>query len=225
MTDTLPKLAHSYSSLKMYENCPKRYYHQRITKEVTDQGGEATIYGERLHKMIEERLRDETPLPDEAKDYAPMVEAVLRGLKPDDAMLIEQEMTLNRKLKPTGWWDEDAWMRSKLDVLILRGDTAVVLDWKTGKRRPDFNQLELFALQVFTHHKQIKEVSSCFVWLKDQAMDRHMYNRNNIGDLWSNLLNKVSRIERSLHSDDWPAKPSGLCRFCPAQHLCEYGRL
>jgi hypothetical protein len=223
LTDTLPKpLAHSYSSLKMYENCPKRYYHQRITKEVTDQGGEATIYGERLHKMIEERLRDETPLPDEAKNYAPMVEAVLRGMKPDDAMLIEQEMTLNRNLKPTGWWDEDAWMRSKLDVLILRGDTAVVLDWKTGKRRPDFNQLELFALQVFTHHKKIKEVSSCFVWLKDQAMDRHTYRRDNIGDLWSNLLNKVSRIERSLHSDDWPAKPSGLCRFCPARHLCEF---
>ncbi len=25
----MTKLAHSYTALKMYENCPKRYYHQQ----------------------------------------------------------------------------------------------------------------------------------------------------------------------------------------------------
>jgi len=218
----MTNLTHSYSSLKMYDNCPKRYYHQRIAKHVTDQGGEATLYGERLHKMLEERLRDDVELPAEAAAHAPLVDAVLRSAASGGTLLIEQEMTLNRKLKPTGWWAEDAWMRSKLDVLVLKGKRAIVLDWKTGKRRPDFDQLELFALQVFAHHKDIDEVSSGFVWLKDQAIDRNTYNRSNIGELWSQLLNKVSRVERSLHSDDWPAKPSGLCRFCPARHLCDF---
>ena len=222
MTDTeLKPLTHSYSSIKMYDNCPKRYYHQRIAKQVTDPGGEATLYGERLHKMIEERLRDNTDLPAEAAVYAPMIDAVVRSVS-DGTLMVEQEMTLNRGLKPTGWWDDDAWMRSKLDVLVLRGNKAIVMDWKTGKRRPDFAQLELFALQVFAHHKNIHEVSSCFVWLKDRAMDREIYNRNNIGEMWSALLNKVGRIERSLASEDWPAKPSGLCKFCPAKHLCDF---
>lgn len=221
MQVTQPTLAHSYSSMKMYQNCPKRYYHQRIAKEVTDEGGEATIYGERLHKFLEERLRDDVELPAEAEAYAPLVHAVLRSVG-DGALMVEQEMTLNRKLKPTGWWDADAWMRSKLDVLVLKGKKAIVLDWKTGKRRPDFDQLELFALQVFAHHGDVQEVSSGFIWLKDQAIDRNTYNRNNIGELWSNLLNKVSRIERSLRENDWPARPSGLCRFCPAKHLCEF---
>ncbi len=214
-------LTHSYSSIKMYDNCPKRYYHQRIAKHVTEQAGEATVYGERLHKMLEDRLRDDVDLPPEAAAHAPLVDAVLRSAT-KGTLMVEQEMTLNRQLKPTGWWAEDAWMRSKLDVLVLKGRKAVVLDWKTGKRRPDFNQLELFALQVFAHHKDIDEVSSGFIWLKDQAIDRNTYSRNNIGELWSNLLNKVSRIERSLDNDDWPAKPSGLCRFCPARHLCDF---
>lgn len=216
-------LAHSYSSMKMYENCPKRFYHQRITRQVTDPGGEATLYGERLHKMLEERLRDAVDLPQEAAPYAPLVEAVLRSVG-GGTLMVEQELTLNRKLKPTGWWDADAWMRSKLDVLVIKDSKAIVLDWKTGKRRPDFAQLELFALQVFAHHKSVKEVSSGFVWLKDSAIDRETYKRDNIGELWSNLLNKVSRIERSLQEDDWPAKPSGLCKFCPAKHLCEFSR-
>lgn len=219
MTDIV--LTHSYSSIKMYDNCPKRYYHQRIAKQVTDPGGEATLYGERLHKMLEERLRDDKDLPPEAATYAPLVDAVLRSAS-SGTLMVEQEMTLNRKLKPTGWWADDAWMRSKLDVLVLKGKRAIVLDWKTGKRRPDFDQLELFALQVFAHHKGVDEVSSGFIWLKDQAIDRNTYSRDNAGELWSNLLNKVSRIERSLHSEDWPAKPSGLCKFCPARHLCDF---
>ena len=33
---------------------------------------------------------------------------------------------------------------------------------------------------------------------------------------------KFSRIERSLRENDWPVRPSGLCRFCPAKHLCEF---
>ena len=47
------KLSHSYSSIKMYENCPKRYEYQRVTKEVVDTGSEATKFGERVHADLE----------------------------------------------------------------------------------------------------------------------------------------------------------------------------
>ena len=43
------KLAHSYSSIKLFENCPLRYYRQRIKKDVVDEGGEASKHGERIH--------------------------------------------------------------------------------------------------------------------------------------------------------------------------------
>ena len=214
-------LSHSYSSIKMYDNCPLRYYYQRVKKCVTDPGGEATLHGERIHKFLEERLKENKALPQEAVHYEELVDSVVRSIGGGD-LRVEQEYTLTSNLTPTGWWDEDAWLRSKLDVLVLHNRKAVVLDWKTGKRRPDFDQLELFALQVFAHHKDVDEVSSGFVWLKAQAIDRNTYSRDNAGEVWSNLLNKVSRIERSLHSEDWPAKPSGLCKFCPARHLCDF---
>ena len=59
------KLTHSYSSIKMYENCPKRYYHQRVMKEVQDTGSDATKYGERVHASLEHRLVDSKPLSDD----------------------------------------------------------------------------------------------------------------------------------------------------------------
>ena len=220
----MTKLAHSYSALKMYENCPLRYYHQRIIKSVKEQSGTATIYGERIHSALEHRLRDGTKLPDEAKH----LEAAVRPLEKTSGrweMLVEQEMTLNIKHKPTGWWDDDAWLRAKIDVLMLRDRRARVLDWKTGKRRPDFKQLELFALMVFEHYPDIDLVDAAFVWIKDMSSDSDRYERKSLPQMWENTINRIRRVEQSLENEVWPARPSGLCAYCPARHLCDYAQV
>lgn len=217
----MTKLSHSFSSIKLYENCPLRYYHQRVIKSVVDKGGEASQYGERIHKFLELRLAEDQDLPQEAAHYEKLVQSV-ETIAAKGELHIECEMTLNQDLKPTGWWDQDAWLRSKLDVLIECGNTAYVLDWKTGRRRPDFSQLELFALQVFAHCPEVDEVSSTFIWLKDMAMDKETYTRKQSAAMWQGMLARIRRIEQSLEKENWPAKPSGLCKFCPCRHLCEY---
>jgi len=50
------RLTHSYSSIKLYEQCPYRYYRQRVAKDIVDEGGEASKYGERIHTFLENRL-------------------------------------------------------------------------------------------------------------------------------------------------------------------------
>ena len=207
----------------MYENCPKRYYHQRIRREVQDTGSDATIYGERIHEALEHRLESKVELPKESEGYEVLCRSIEKTAK-GGALLVEQKLTLNEDLTPTGWWDGDAWVRSILDVLVLHSNTAVVMDWKTGKRRPDFTQLELFALQVFSHFPEINTVKSSFLWLKDMQMDSKIYHRDELGSMWGNLLQRISRIEQSLAHDKWPPKPSGLCNYCPAKNICEYAQ-
>lgn len=214
-------LSHSYSSLKLYENCPYRYYHQRIAKTVVDKGGEASQHGERVHKHLEDRLRDKVDLPQELKHVEPLVNS-FENLSAGGDIFAELEMTLNKDLTPTSWWGEDAWMRSKLDVYIVKNNKSVVADWKTGKRRPDFFQLELFALQVFAHYQEVQSVTSSFVWIKDMAMDKQTFTRNDTPRLWDKVLGKVQRIEQSVTYENWPAKPSGLCMYCPCRNFCEY---
>ena len=125
--------------------------------------------------------------------------------------------------QPTGWWDADAWLRFKLDVLIIRGtDKAIVADWKTGKRRPDFDQLEMFALAVFSFWPEVQKVTSMFVWTKENAIDKETYRREHTDAMWTRLLSRINRVEKSLETEVWPAKPSGLCRFCPCKGFCEF---
>ena len=217
------RLAHSYSALKLYENSPLRYYRQRVLKDVRDKGGEASMYGERIHKLLEERLKGSQDDAQEIASYQPLVENILKNVE-DGELLVEQELALNEELTPTGWWDDDAWMRSKLDVLVLHGERATMLDWKTGKRRPDFNQLELFALQVFAHYPDVTTVTSGFLWLKDFTMDKETYTRSMAPALWASLLERVRRVEKSLATETWPAKPSGLCGWCPCKPTCKFAR-
>jgi len=218
-TSTKP-LAHSYSALKQYEICPRQYEKQRITREVKATFGEASIYGIRIHEHLEARITNQTPLPEEAVQYEGLIEA-FKSLPGE--LLAEHELVLDKDLQPTGWWDKGAWLRSKLDILVLNGPDAVVADWKTGKRRPDSFQMELFALQVFIHYPDIERVRTTLVWLKDMKMDTESYKRENLSTLLEVLMTKVHRIEQSLEKNNWPPKPSGLCPWCPAKDICEFG--
>ena len=122
------RLSHSYSSIKLFENCPLRYYRQRIVKDVSDPGGEASKYGERIHALLESRLKG-SELDSEAEQYEPLCASVER-LASRGSLHIEHELVLTENLTATGWWDADAWLRSKLDVLVIIGGDAVVMDWK-----------------------------------------------------------------------------------------------
>ncbi len=72
------KLSHSYSSIKLYENCPYRYFRQRVLKDVVDEGGEASKHGERVHAYLEHRLKSNNLLPQEIAHYEPLCQSVER---------------------------------------------------------------------------------------------------------------------------------------------------
>ena len=59
----MSNVAWSYSSIKTFDQCPKKYYHLRILKDFKDEDSTATIYGKELHTAAEEFIRDGTPIP------------------------------------------------------------------------------------------------------------------------------------------------------------------
>jgi hypothetical protein len=220
---TAMRLSHSYSSIKLYENCPLRYFRQRIIKDVVDEGGEASKYGERIHAFLEKRLKG-AEIEKEVAAYEPLCQSVER-LAQGGELHIEKELVLTENLTPTSWWAPDAWLRSKLDVLVLRGADAVVMDWKTGKRNADQFQMQMFAAQVLKHFPEVQRVKTSLVWLKTLEMDTEQYNRGNINAVWAEVMKRIQRIHDSLEHDQWPARPSGLCRYCPCRHDCDFARV
>jgi len=96
----------------------------------------------------------------------------------------------------------------------------------TGKRRPDFDQLKLFSLLVWQHHPNIKRCVTSFIWTKDDKMDTETYRREDSNKMWEEVMAKIRRVYKAAESDNWPAKPSGLCNFCDVrrQKGCVYAQ-
>ena len=71
-----PFKAWSYSSLNAFETCPRRYQLTRVTKEVVERQHEASIYGNRVHKHLENYANKKRGLPPELQKYAKYVDKI-----------------------------------------------------------------------------------------------------------------------------------------------------
>lgn len=211
----------SYSALTAFETCPRRYQLTRVTKEVIEKQTEATIWGNKVHKALELFAKGEKPLPDDLKHYERYVRKIQAY---EGKRVVEERMAIDANFRPTTWMAKNVWCRGIIDIGVVGSDTAYLLDWKTGKRKPDSDQLMLFAALAFTHYPWIDNVVTGFIWLKEGKFDKQKFTRNQIPEIWNVFLPRVTRLAHAYDDDKWIAKPSGLCKnWCPVgRSLCEF---
>ena len=211
----------SYSSLKQYTNCPKQYHHLKVLKDYETSDTQATIYGKEVHKALEEYVRDSIPL---AKNYERFKAVVDELIAIPGDKYCEHEMALLPDRTPCAFDDENRWVRGIADLLIVDGDTAFVVDYKTGSNRyPDPKQLRLMALMVFAHFPDVNKVKGGLLFVMHNAFVTEEYNRNQIDESWGHFLPLLARLDNSYASNAWSPNPTGLCRFCPVKS-CEFNK-
>ncbi len=192
-----------------------------MKKAVPDVMGEEAKWGLRVHEHLASRLKDKTPLPDTIKGYEPIVASLENR---PGVCLVEQQLALNDRFEPTGWFAKDAWVRVVLDVGLVDNQRAALFDYKTGKRKPDNDQLELFSAVGFAVYPSVQTIQTAFIWLQDKKLDKDTFSREQVPSIWAKFLPRVKRLELAFEREQWPAKPSGLCRkHCPVgRGLCEH---
>lgn len=211
---TIP--AWTYSQLDKFETCPRQFFHVRVAKDVVEPPTEATIWGEKVHTAFENRIKDGTPLPEGMTQWEPFATKLtrLRGDK-----YCEQQMAVDKNFQPAPWGS--AWTRGIADLLVVDNTHAVVMDYKTGKRKLT-EQLMLYAGYTFAHYPQVQTVTTGFVWLKDRKIDKETFTREHVPKIWNTFLPRVRKLELAYEKNAWPCRPSGLCRgWCPVK-TCEF---
>ena len=211
----------SYSSLTAFETCPKRYQLTRLLKKVVEPQTEATTHGNEVHKALELATLGEKPLADKYKQYQPLVER-LRA-KPGKR-LVEYKFGLTRGFKPTEFFAKDVWVRGVIDYALVQPTTAFVLDHKTGKPKTDHDQLKLFAGVAFSAFPYVEKVRTGYLWLAYNKMDTQDFTKDDVPAIWEDFGTRVQRMEHAFKTDNFPPRPSGLCRqWCPVgRKLCEF---
>jgi hypothetical protein len=213
----------SFTSLQQFRNCPRQYHEIRVLKNFREEESEHLLWGNRVHEAFAQALDKNVLLPAGMEMWQPIVEQFreLRG-----ECLVENKLAVDSGFRPSGWKDwARTWCRGIVDAMWLRDDgVAVACDWKTGKRKPNSDQLALFALLIFAHHPQIQVVRSMFVWLKSAEKDREDFKREDIPRLWNLFLTDLQRLNNCMDTNTWVPRTSGLCSFCPVSTCSYQGR-
>ena len=220
-------IAWSASRLTDFELCPQKLYRTKILKDVEEPKGDALVWGNDVHAAIEKRIMEGTPLPPTMKQW----ESVIHGLlAKTSAMEIqaEQELCLASDWTPTGWWDDNAWLRGKLDFIARHEDRALVVDHKTGRRKDDMDwtQMDVFALMTFQHYPEINRVVAGYCWLKVGGyIDHKAYDRNDVPAIQQEMAGRYQPLNEANETGEWPAKQNFLCRnWCPVTDCVHNGK-
>jgi hypothetical protein len=203
----------SYSSLTKFETCARQYAIIKVYKRVKETQGEEMKWGNAVHKMMEERVRDGIALPDNCQKWEPLAKKLenMNGEK-----FFEQEFSFNELLEPVGWWDETSWCRGKLDFWVKKGSKAIVYDYKTGKIKKDLEQMRLFAAFVMQAHPEIETVETGYIWLAHAKINVERFTRADLPVIWNDFAHRARRLNMAYDQDKWVPNPSGLCKgWCP----------
>lgn len=210
----------SFSSLKQYINCPKQYQEVKVLKNYEVRPTQQMLYGTHVHTALENYAKDGTELPQNYKQFASMVDPLLEI---DGTRYPEYRMALDENKQPCKW-GSGYWVRGIVDLMIISGDTAFIVDYKTGSDKyPDLKQLRLMALMTFAHFPEVNHVKAGLLFVLHNNFIPEEYHRENMETLWTNFTPDLERMKMSYENDMWQMNPTPLCGWCPV-NTCEHHR-
>jgi PD-(D/E)XK nuclease superfamily len=216
---------HSYSGIKSFETCGRKYQEEKVLKLYPREDTEATLYGTQLHEQAELYIRDGRELDPAFQFLKPILDP-LRAMP--GRKFAEYEMALTEQLEPCDFKSEDYWVRGIADLIIVNDDnlTARVFDYKSGSDKyPDTDQLMLMSLMIFKHFPHIRSVSGGLLFVLKNSVHKYKVHRDQEADLWWRWRERVAKLDAALYHDKWHTKPSGLCRkYCPCVGCEHNGR-
>lgn len=221
----VPKFTWSYTALTDFENCPLGYAHKKYYKDVPFVETEALRDGNRKHTALEMYTKQIAQPQTELDTVKPYLKYVDAFRAQGGVLQAEREITLTEQMKPTGWFDKDAWFRIKLDITLVRENRANIYDWKTGKQKEDMTQLKLCCATLAIVEPEVEEFTAKNIWLKNDVVDAGVkLHRSELKKVWMETLARVQRMRQAWDSEVWQPKPSGLCPYCAYASNCKYRR-
>lgn len=210
----------SFSSLKDYINCPRQYQEIKVLKRFHKHPTPQMTYGNEVHKALEEYVGEGKPLVKNYERFKPVLDALvdIPGNK-----YPEHKMALDANRQPCEY-GKGYWVRGIADLLIVDGETAFVVDYKTGSNRyPDSKQLKLMALMVFAHFPEVQHVKAGLLFVMHESFMPEEYTRDMADALWGAFNPDLERLKLSYETDKWTPNPTPLCGWCPVT-TCEHYR-
>jgi hypothetical protein len=214
----------SYSSLKTFQQCPKKYYHTKILKDIVEPDTTATLYGKAAHTVAEEFVRDGVAIPEAFAYMKPVLEQ-LNSIEGEKHCEVKLGMT--KTLESCDFDAPNVWWHGVADLVIInkKTGTAFSVDYKTSKnaRYADATQLDLVACGLFVKFPEIKKIRSALLFVVSKEFVKAEHHAEMVTKYMQKPTKDVARIEAAISNGVWNPVEGPLCKFCSVKQ-CEYNR-
>lgn len=202
--------AWSYSRLSEWEGCPKKSYFKVIEK-LKEPGSEAMERGSKIHKEGENFLKG---LLEEVPETYKLLAQELAEVKMLGAKS-EVEATFTKDWQSCGWFDAEAYLRIKIDIVVAQDGVIRLIDIKTGKNKGGDtykDQLELYALAAMLIFPDISGISA-ELWFVDsgEIIGTSAYKPSQLEELKARW---EKRIVPMMNDTIFAPRPSSACKWC-----------
>lgn len=212
----------SFSALKEYVNCPRQYHEVKVLKRYEKKVTQQMTYGTEVHKACEDYVGEGKPLAKNYQHFQPILDSLLEI---EGTRYPEHEMGLYRDGTACAFDDPERYVRGIVDLLIVDGDTAYIIDYKTGSNKyPDPKQLKLMALMTFAHFPEVKRIKAGLLFIVHNSFMDEEYTRSQIDDLWGAFVPALIQLETSFETGVWNPNRTPLCGWCPVTS-CEFHKV
>lgn len=214
----------SFSSLKTFQQCPRKYYRTKVLKDIREPDTQATLYGKSVHTAAEEYIRDDKPIPPQY-EYLTQTLSHLKSIEGEKHC--ELRLGLTKDLKSCEFDAPNVWWHGIADLVIINEEKklAYSLDYKTSKsaRYADTKQLDLVAAGVFAKFPNIVRVKSALAFVVSKEFVKAEHYVEMVPKYIEKPAQDVARIEAALENGVWNPIQGPLCKFCAVKD-CEYNR-
>lgn len=196
-------MTQSPTSLQTFLTCPKQYHAKYVTKEVKFKQNAYAIFGDLVHKSIEDYLKDNTPLPSILEPMKPFLDKMLHCF-----VGAETKLAVDKEGNAVDFFDKAAYQRCIVDAIVGNPDDYIIcIDWKTGKKRDAQTQHDFIKKCAKAKFPNAK-ITTFFIYLFMGESDRQEYN----GEPLSSLGDKMNQLVGAYATDTFQPRPSGLCK-------------
>ena len=217
-----PLTSWSWSAYALYQQCPAKFYYERIAK-LPFEKGTALLNGQKVHDDAAAYIRGtRAKLPASLGKFPAEFKRLRTKLKREPAsILVEEEWAFTRSWGMTQWrnWSE-CFLRVKVDVAERDGIDVTITDWKTGRYRPDSKaeyeeQLSLYIPVTLTVLGSLPDirVTARLVYL-DADVIYPLDRAGTARELPAMKKDWERRIKPMFADRTFAPKPNQFCRWC-----------
>ncbi len=231
---------YSFSRINTWTQCPKKFEYQYIQKIGTFKGSIALDKGKFVHCLLEhsgdmKKVKASSDYKQvkksgimTASDYKEAVK-IYKDFKTGsigtwiDArtdMFNELPIAMNKNMEIIPYSNEDGEVifRGYIDKIIREEDLLILIDYKTGKYRPDmkFTQLMYYGISLFSK-LPFDKILMMNVFVEHNQVNKQVLHRADIKKYQKALLTNIRSIETS---ETWEKNETALCNWCEFQDVC-----